>query len=130
MRSRPWPVAAAAILLALLGGLADLPFLWWYLFPGGKDPGALFVYSGILLGSLVFVFVVHVAVQLWRLRPWSFWAGLGLAVLHLLGCVLGVTEVTTGELRDTYLVLTIMAALVVGLIVLPASRRALRGQRP
>jgi len=46
---RPLPVTIATILLALVS-LTDLPFPWWYLFPGAEDAPDFVVYAGDGLG--------------------------------------------------------------------------------
>jgi hypothetical protein len=119
-------VAVAAVLLVIQGLLADLPFLWSYLFPGGKDPGALLFYAGLALGLAAVIVAGYVAVQMWRLRSWAWWGALGLAGFHLFASVLAMTEVTVPRLRDTYAVFAFVAALIIGLILLPVSRRSLR----
>src|SRR5215212_226075 len=76
MRSRPLPVTVAAILLVLLA-LSDFPWLFDFvfltLFPVGDvegGPPAFILYSGYVLGIVSLV----VAVGLWMLKAWSYWA--------------------------------------------------------
>ena len=122
MRSRPLPVTAATILL-VLQSLTDFPFPWWFLFPGAEEPPDFILYSGIALGIVGLV----VAVGLWMLRPWSFWATFVVSVLNFLLAAPGVLEAPTAALRTAIAVTAIVAALTIVLIVLPSSRRALRG---
>lgn len=128
MYERPWTVTSVAILLILLAGVADLPFFWWYVFPGGKDPGASFIYSGLVLGLLLFSFVIYVAIQFWRGGRWGFWAAIAVAVVHLLGSILGASEVTTSGLRAAYGGLALSAVLILILILQPAVCRRTGGR--
>jgi hypothetical protein len=120
MRSRPLPVSVAAILLVLLS-LFDLPFPWLLLFPGVEGPPAFVIYSGIVLGIVGLV----VAVGLWMMKTWSFWATIVVAVLNLLLGTPGVVLGPTAALRVTVLGTEVVAVLIIVLVVLPSSRHAL-----
>jgi hypothetical protein len=120
MRSRPLPVSVAAILLVLLS-LFDLPFPWLLLFPGVEGPPAFVIYSGIVLGIVGLV----VAVGLWMMKTWSFWATIVVAVLNLLLGTPGVVLGPTAALRVTVLGTEVVAVLIIVLVVLPSARHAL-----
>ena len=105
----------------MLLSLSDFPFPWQYFFPGAEEPPDFIIYSGIVLG----IFGLIVAVGLWLLKRWSFWATLIVAALNFLLGVPGVVEVSTPGLRAAIIAGEILAVLVIVLVVLPASRRAL-----
>jgi hypothetical protein len=120
MRSRPLPVTVAAILLVLLS-LINFPFPWWFLFPGVEDPPTFVIYSGIVLGLVGLV----VAAGLWMLKTWCLRATLIVCVINLLLGAPGVVLGPTAPLRVTVLVTEVVAVLIIVLVVLPSSRRAL-----
>jgi hypothetical protein len=120
MRSRPLPVTVAAILLVLLS-LMNFPFPWWFLFPGVEDPPTFVIYSGIVLGLVGLV----VAAGLWMLKTWCLRATLIVCVINLLLGAPGVVLGPTAPLRVTVLVTEVVAVLIIVLVVLPSSRRAL-----
>jgi hypothetical protein len=120
MRSRPLPVTVAAILLVLLS-LMNFPFPWWFLFPGVEDPPTFVIYSGIVLGLVGLVVVAG----LWMLKTWSLRATLIVCVINLLLGAPGVVLGPTAALRVTVLVTEVVAVLIIVLVVLPSSRRAL-----
>src|SRR5215212_7613296 len=121
MRSRPLPVTIAAILVALFS-LMNFPGPWWYVVPGAVEATPMFViYSGIVLGIVGLV----AAVGLWILKTWSFWLTIVVCVLNILFNVSGLAmELPAGRLA-VIAVQTIGFVLVVVLVVLPTSRRAL-----
>ena len=119
MRPRPLPVTVAAILLVLLS-LFDLPFPWLLLFPGVEEPPAFVIYSGIVLGIVGLV----VAVGLWMLKKWSFWATIVVSVLNFLLGAPGVVMGPTAAVQVTVLITEVVAVLIIVLVVLPSSRRA------
>jgi hypothetical protein len=121
MRSRPVPLTAATILLVLLS-LTDFPFPWSYLFPDAEPPDFV-LYAGIVLGIVGLV----VAVGLWMLKAWSFWATVVVSVLNFLLGAPGVVLAPDTALRALIAVTEVVAVLVIVLVALPASRRALRG---
>ena len=126
MRSRPLPVTVAAILLVLLS-LMNFPFPWWFLFPGVEDPPTFVIYSGIVVGLVGLV----VAAGLWMLKTWSLRAAVIVCVINLLVGAPGVVMGPTAALRATVLVTEVVAVLVIVLVVVPSSRRALAtGARP
>jgi uncharacterized membrane protein (DUF2068 family) len=113
-------VTVATILVVLLC-LFDFPFPWESLFPGVEQPPAFIVYSGIVLGIVGLV----VAVGLWLLKRWSFWATLVAAALNFLRALPGVFAAPTAALRVASAVNAIVAVLLFGLVVRPAFRCAL-----
>ena len=121
MRSRPPTVTVAAILLVLLS-LFDFPWLYQLLFPGvTEEPPAFVIYSGYVLGIVGIV----VAIGLWRLNKWSFWATIVVCVLNFLLGAPGVIMAPGGALKAVIVVGEVVAVLIIVLVVLRSSRRAL-----
>jgi hypothetical protein len=123
MRSRPPTVTVAAILLVLLS-LFDFPWLYQLLFPGfigAMEPPAFIIYSGYVLGIVGIV----VAIGLWRLNKWSFWATIVVCVLNFLSGAPAVVFGPGGALKAVIVVGEVLAVLIIVLVVLPSSRRAL-----
>jgi uncharacterized membrane protein (DUF2068 family) len=129
MRSRPPTVTVAAILLVLLS-LFDFPWLYQLLFPGAMraiEPPAFIDYSGCVLGIVGIV----VAIGLWRLNKWSFWATIVVCVLNFLSGAPAVVFGPGGALKAVIVVGEVVAVLIIVLVVLPSSRRALEtAERP
>ena len=125
MRSRPPTVTVAAILLVLLS-LSGFPWPWMVLFPGAGDPPAFIYYSGIVLGIVGLL----VAVGLWMLKPWAYWAAIIVAVLDLLTGAPGIVLGPNAGIRVTSAVLAIVTVLIIVLVALPSSRRALATTAP
>src|SRR5215212_6521303 len=125
MRSRPPTVTLAASLVVLLS-LFDFPWLYRLLFPGAVEPPAFIIYSGYVLGIAGLV----VAIGLWMLQKWSLWATIVVCVLNFLSGAPGVVF-APGELRAVIVVGEVLAVLIIVLVVLPSSRRALTAaERP
>ncbi len=120
MRPRPLPVTIAAILLVLLS-LFDFPWPWMLLFPGAEEPPAFVIYSGYVLGIVGLV----VAIGLWMLKRWSFWATIVVCVLNFLLGAPGVVMGPTTAVQITVLITEVVAVLIIVLVALPSSRRAL-----
>ncbi len=116
MRSRPMPVSVGAILLALL----SLPSLAFPLLPT-EDIPALVVYSGVVLGIAGLV----AAAGLWLLRKWGLWLTIIVSVLNLLSAAPGITSAPNAGLQAAAIVTVVVSALIIVLVVLPDSRRAL-----
>ena len=127
MRTRPQPVTIAAILLVILS-LSGFPWPWMLLFPGlEEEPPAFILYSGIVLGIVGLV----VAVGLWTMKKWSFWATIVVSVLNFLLGAPGVFLGPTAGIQVLSAVLAVVAILIIVLVVLPDSRRALAdAERP
>ena len=122
MPSRPLTVVVAAILLVLLS-LFDFPWPYELLFPGfigAMEPPAFIIYSGYVLGIVGIV----VAIGLWRLDKWSYWATIVVCVLNFLSGAPGVVF-APGALKAVIVVGEIVAVLIIVLVVLPSSRGAL-----
>ena len=120
MRTRPQPVTIAAILLVILS-LSGFPWPWMLLFPGVELPPAFIYYSGIVLGIVGLV----VAVGLWTMKKWSYWATIIVCVLNFLTGVPGVFLGPTAGIQVLSAVLAVVAVLIIVLVVRPSSRRAL-----
>ena len=117
---RSLPVTVAAILLVLLS-LFDFPWPWMLLFPGAEEPPAFVIYSGYVLGIVGIV----VAIGLWRLNEWSFWATIVVCVLNFLLGAPGVVMAPGAALKAVVVVGEVVAVLSIVLVVLQSSRRAL-----
>ncbi len=116
---RPGPVTGAAILLVLLS-LMGFPFPWMLLFPGVEEPPAFVIYSGIVIGIVSLV----VAVGLWMMKAWSYWATIVVCVLNLLSGAPGIVLGPTAGIQVLSAVLVVVTVLIIVLVVLPTSRRA------
>ena len=126
MRSRPTPVTAAALMLVLLS-LFGFPWLWRLLFAGVEEPPAFAIYVGFVLGIVGLV----VAVGLWTMKAWSYWATIVVCVLNLLSGAPGMVLGPSAGIKVTSAVLEVVAVLIIVLIVRPSSRRALAAvERP
>jgi hypothetical protein len=117
---RPLPVTGAAILLVLLS-LMGFPFPWMLLFPGVEEPPAFVIYSGIVVGIVGLI----VAVGLWMMKAWSFWATIVACVLNLLSGAPGIVLGPTAGIQLLSAVLVVVTVLIIVLVVLPTTRRAL-----
>ena len=126
MPSRPLPVIVAAILLVLLS-LFDFPWPYELLFPGSEEPPAFLIYSGYVVGIAGLV----AAVGLWMLKPWSYWTTIVVCALNFLLVAPGVVFAAGAALKAFIAVLEVVAILIIVLVVLPDSRRALAdAERP
>ena len=120
MRPRPLAVTVAAILLVLLS-LTNFPWLFLFLFPGEEGPPAFILYSGYVVGIVGLV----VAIGLWMLQKWSYWATIVVCVLNFLSAAPGLVMVSSAGLKALIAVSEVVAVLIIVLVVLPDSRRAL-----
>jgi uncharacterized membrane protein (DUF2068 family) len=126
LRTQPLPVAVAAVLLVLLS-LFDFPWPYELLFPGAEEPPALILYSGYVVGIAGLV----VAVGLWMLQKWSYWATIVVCVLNFLFGLPGLLFAPGAALKALIAVTEVVALLIIVLVVLPSSRRALAtAERP
>src|SRR5829696_2565244 len=126
MPSRPLTVVVAAILLVLLS-LFDFPWPYELLFPGAEEPPAFILYSGYVVGVVGLV----VAVGLWMMKAWSLWATIVVCVLNFLFGLPGLLFAPGAALKALIAVTEIVAILVIVLVMLPSSRRALAAaERP
>ena len=127
MSRRPLALSVAAILLVLLS-MFDFPWPYEILFPGmEEEPPAFVIYSGYVLGIVGLV----VAVGLWMLKRWSYWATIIVCVLNFLIGAPGVVMAPGAALKDLIAVTEVVAVLIIVLVVLPDSRQALAdAERP
>ena len=128
MRSRPLPVTVAAILLVLLS-LTNFPWLYEFLFAAGEfeGPPAFILYSGYVVGVAGLV----AAVGLWMLQKWSYWVTIGVCMLNFLLGAPGLVMAPGAALKAIIAVTEVVALLIIVLVVLPDSRRALAtAERP
>src|SRR5215210_2604716 len=126
MRSRPLPVTVAAILLVLLS-LFDFPWPYELLFPEADPPPAFLNYLGYVVGIVGIV----AAVGLWMLKPWSYWTTIVVCARNFLLGAPGVVFAPGTALKAVIAVTEVVAILIIVLVVLPDSRRALAdAQRP
>ncbi len=122
MRSRPQTVTVAAALLALSSVLFHLAFpLWANAVPrGGESVPAIVVFLAVAVGVAGLVG----AAGLWMLRKWGIWLAIGVCLLSILDTASGVAGAPNAALRVVAAVTLVVFALVIVLVVLPASRRA------
>src|SRR5215213_4915089 len=120
MSPRPLAVTVAAILLVLLS-LFDFPWPYEILFPGAEEAPAFLIYSGYVLGVVGLV----AAVGLWMLKPWSYWSTIVFCALNFLLGAPGVVLAPGAGLKAVIAVTEVVAILIIVLVVLPDSRRAL-----
>ena len=120
MHSRPPTVTVAAILLVLLS-LSDFPWLYQLLFPMTVEPPAFIIYAGYILGIVGLI----VATGLWMLQKWSFWATIVVCVLNFLFGLPGLLFAPGAALKALIALTEVVAVLIIVLVVLPTSRRAL-----
>ena len=128
MHPRPLPVTVAAILLVLLS-LANFPWLYDFLFAAGEfeGPPAFILYSGYVVGVAGFV----TAVGLWMLQKWSYWVTIVVCVLNFLFGLPPLLLLPGAALTAFVAVGEVVAVLIIVLVVLPDSRRALTtAERP
>src|ERR687889_1450138 len=115
MRYRPQGVTIAAILLVLLN-LFYFPWPGLLLLPWVLPP-AFVIYTGLVLG----IVGLGVAVGLWMMKAWSYWATIVVCVLNVLSGVPGVVVGPTAGIRATSAVLVVVAGLIIVLVVVPSS---------
>jgi hypothetical protein len=126
MSRRPLALSVAAILLVLLS-LFDFPWPYELLFPGVEEPPAFLNYLGYVVGVVGLV----AAVGLWMLKPWSYWTTIVVCALNFLLGAPGVVFAPGAALKALIAVTEVVAILIIVLVVLPDSRRALAdAQRP
>jgi hypothetical protein len=116
MYTRPLPVTAAAILMALIS-VVGLP---GPLLPGADEVPAIVIYGGIVLGIVGLV----AAIGLWLLRKWSIWLTVIVSALNILSAAPGIAFAPNAALQTFATVGVIVPALIIVLVVLPTSRRA------
>ncbi len=117
MCSRPLPLTVAAIIQALFS-LLSLP---GPLLPGSEGVPAVVLYSGILLGVAGLV----ASAGLWMLKKWGLWLTIIVNVLGALSAAPGVFAAPNAALQAAATAGVLISALIIVLVVLPSSRRAL-----
>ena len=117
MHSRPMPITVAAILMVLVS-LVGLP---GPLLPGSEEVPAVVIYGGIVLGIVGLV----AAVGLWLLRKWGLWLTVVVSVLNLLSAAPGIVFAPSVAVLVFAAVGVVVPALIIVLVVIPSSRRAL-----
>jgi hypothetical protein len=117
MRARPLPVTVAAIIQALFS-LLSLP---GPLLPGSEGVPAVVLYLGIVLGAAGIV----ASVGLWMLKKWGLWLTIIVNVLGALSAAPGLVGAPNAALQAAALIGVLVSALIIVLVVLPSSRRAL-----
>jgi hypothetical protein len=122
MRSRPLPVTVAAILLVLFSVLWNLTFpLWAQAIPREEEIPAFIVFLTVVVGVAGLVG----SAGLWMLRKWGLWLAIVVCVLNLLDGASGVVGAPYSALQMVSTVIVVVYALIIALVVLPSSRRAL-----
>jgi hypothetical protein len=122
MRSRPLPVTVAAIVLALFSVLWDLSFpLWAEAVPREEEIPVFIVYLTVVVGVVGLIG----AFGLWMLRKWGLWLAIVVSVLNILDAASGVVGAPNALLQVAAAVVVIAYVLILVLVVLPTSRRAL-----
>ena len=117
MPSRPLPVTAAAIIQAL-SSLVSLPGPF---VPGSEGVPAVVLYSGIVLGVAGLV----ASAGLWMLKKWGLMLTIVVNVLGGLSAAPGVGAAPNAALQAAATAGVLISALIIVLVVLPSSRRAL-----
>ena len=122
MRSGPTSVSDDDVLHARSSVLFHLAFpLWANAVPrGGESVPAIVVFLAVAVGVAGLVG----AAGLWMLRKWGIWLAIGVCVLSILDTASGVAGAPNAAWRVVAAVSLAVFALVGGLVVLPASRRA------
>jgi uncharacterized membrane protein (DUF2068 family) len=115
MSFRPTPVTVAAVLL----GILSLLNLAWPLFLLEAVP-AVVVYGGVVLGIVGLV----AAGGLWVLKRWGAWLAVVVSALNLLAAAPGIAFPSNGALWVAATVTVLFSALIIVLVLVPASRRA------
>jgi uncharacterized membrane protein (DUF2068 family) len=114
---RPTAVAVAASLLALFS-LLGVVSVFVPAFSDGVP--AVVVYGGAVLGVLGLI----AAYGLWTLKKWGMWLAIPLSALNLLSAAPGIAFAPTTLLFVAATVTVAICALIIVLVVMPASRRA------
>ena len=117
MRFRPLTVSVAAVVQAL-SSLLSLP---GPLLPGSEGISAVVLYSGIVLG----VGGLIASAGLWMLKRWGLRLTIIVNVLGTLSAAPGVVAAPNAALQAAAIAGVLISALVIVLVVLPSSRRAL-----
>ena len=117
MRFRPLTVSVAAVVQALFS-LLSLP---GPLLPGSEGIPSVVLHSGIVLGVAGLV----ASAGLWMLKRWGLWLTIIVNVLGGLSAAPGVGAAPNAALQAAAVAGVLISALIIVLVVLPSSRRAL-----
>jgi hypothetical protein len=117
MYSRSMPITVAATLMVLIS-LVGLP---GPLLPGSEGVPPVVLYGGIVLGIVGLV----AAVGLWLLRKWGLWLTVVFSVLNLLSAAPGIVFAPSAAVEVFAAVGVVVTALIIVLVMIPTSRRAL-----
>jgi hypothetical protein len=117
VRFRPLTVSVAAVVQAL-SSLLSLP---GPLLPGSEGIPAVVLYSGIVLG----IGGLIASAGLWMLKRWGLRLTIIVNVLGALSAAPGVVAAPNAALQAAAIAGVLISALVIVLVVLPSSRRAL-----
>ncbi len=117
MGTRPAPVTAAAVLLALFSVL-NLASTLIPAFSSGVP--AVVVYGSAVLGLVGLIG----AYGLWTLKRWGVWLTIVVSVLNILSAAPGIAIAPTTVLFVGAIVGVVGFALIIVLLLLPTSRRA------
>jgi hypothetical protein len=115
MRSRPQTVTGAAIVLAVF----SLVNLISPLLPSEGIPEFV-IYLGVILG----IAGLAAAAGLWMLRKWSIWLTIIVSVVNFLSAAPGLAFAPNAALQVAATITVVGSAIIIVLVVLPASRRA------
>ena len=115
MRSRPQTVTVAAIVLAVF----SLVNLISPLLPSEGIPEFV-IYLGVVLG----IAGLAAAAGLWMLRKWSIWLTIIVSVVNFLSAAPGLAFAPNAALQVAATITVVGSAIIIVLVVLPASRRA------
>ena len=115
MRSRPQTVTVAAIVLAVF----SLVNLISPLLPSEGIPEFV-IYLGVVLG----IAGLAAAAGLWMLRKWSIWLTIVVSVVNFLSAAPGLAFAPNAALQVAATITVVGSAIIIVLVVLPASRRA------
>lgn len=81
---------------------------------------AVVVYGGVVLGIVGLV----AAGGLWVLKRWGAWLAVAVSALNLLAAAPGIAFPSNGALWVAAMVTVLVSALIILLVLVPASRRA------
>jgi|SRR5215207_4291556 len=117
MSPRPLPVTVAAIIQALFS-LLSLP---GPLLPGSEGVPAVVLYLGIVQSGIGLV----ASAGLWMLKKWGLWLTIIVNALGALSAAPGVVAAPNAALQAAAIAGVVVSALIIVLVVLPSSWRAL-----
>jgi hypothetical protein len=118
---RPLTVTIAAVLLALFSVLIDLSFpLWANAIPREEGVPAFVFYLTVAVGVVGLIG----AAGLWMLRRWGILLAIVVCVLNFLDAMSGAVGAPNAALQVAAGATAVVFAVIVVLVLLPASRRA------